>query len=226
MVNELQNKKYEYARQLVYERFAIPQPSHTIKDLSEQTKPPSGLKYFFLFIVALIGDIIDILGSLTGIGTIVSFLADFIISPIIYMGSKGAYSRIQENQGIAETINNQIENISRKINQIRKSYIAAYRVSKRLGLRKTTSFIRTTSLRLKRITLGVMKNPKVKTGIAIIADFIPFLDIFPFRSISVISTYRDEKNTYQQITESIKEALQAEKEYNKEIKILQMELSA
>jgi len=224
MANELQNKKYYYAKQLEHNRSITIPSSNKVKGLAEQLTPPSKIKYFFLLLLALIADLVDILGSLTGIGTVVSLIVDIIVSPIIFIASHGANSRIETARNITKEINKQLENMRRRINQIRKTYATAYRISKRLGLRRTTSLIRKTSLGSKRMLMSAVRNPKIRSALAIIADLVPFLDIIPFRSVSVLLTYRDEKKSYRETLELTKEALAAEKEYNTEISLLQSEI--
>ncbi len=209
-----------------------------IQQQIEKLRPPSKLKYFFFGLIALLGDIADILAVLlstaaiaTAVGAPVAaaiietaFIIDLIIAPILFFAGWRTNSRIKAMRRAIDDLHIHIEKINRRIIQIRRYYAASIRLARRIpGLRRT---VRRTVLALRKVRLGVVRNPIFKNTAAIVADFIPYLDVIPWRTAAIYFAYRDEKRSYEETIESAKAALAVESQATQYELEVRNELSA
>jgi hypothetical protein len=182
-----------------------------IKDASKEVKPPSKLKYASLFVMSASLDIVDWLG-LTGIGLILTYALKIVFAPILFMAGWGANSRIKEMNKFKSKAFAHIEAIEKRIIFYARNYQRALKLARRYKfLRKP---VRKVALRIARarktavrkVGQIVSRNPLMKNMAAIIADFIPLIDIIPWRTLGIYLTYRDEKKTFEE-TQPVAEEL-------------------
>jgi len=146
-----------------------------IKEVVEEGrsyKNPSHLKYGILFVLAAIVDIVDF-AELTGVGwfiaKIVSITATVIIL-IIFLTTGGRQkSASQYRKKLEDYINTAIKNVAHAERMIMRAGKIARYLPWLSGL--------------------------VKFIVAAAANLFPLLDLFPWMTIGVWLSYRDEKNT-------------------------------
>ncbi len=164
-------------------------------EADRSVKPPSGVLYFFLYGFSIAGDIID-LADFTGIGIIVSFVVDIFIGIVLFFAGRAARDRIKSMNQFQDSLHRHIEKIERRIVTLRNAYARALKVSRKVKfLRKP---VRKLALRLSRIRKSITRNPLTRTMAATILDLIPYVGIFPWRTISIYMMKRDEMRAFQE----------------------------
>ena len=167
---------------------------------------PSRLKYFLLFVLAIIADIIDFL-QLTGIGIILVWLVNIFVTPILFLAGLGANSRIKAMNRFYAEIQRNIDGLTRKMMFYSRMYTRALRFSRRTGFLKKP--LRKVGLGVARLRRSVRRNPVTKMGAALILDLIPLIELLPWQTIGVYLMYQDEKKTFKDTQQIVPEYLEA-----------------
>ena len=158
-------------------------------------KPPSGTLYFFLYILAGIGDILDWL-VLTGFGAIISFVVDLFIGAILFFAGRGARNRMETMNEFQDGLYQHIERIEKKIIAYRNAYARVLKVSRKVKILRKP--VRKLALRLLKLRKSVARSPLGRTIAAIIADLIPILDLMPWRTINIYMMKKAEMQAFQE----------------------------
>ena len=157
-------------------------------------KPPSGTLYFFLYILAGIGDILDWF-SLTGIGIIISFIADLFIGVTLFFAGRAARDRIKAMNEFQDGLHEHIQNIERKIIAYRNAYARVLKASRKVKILRRP--VRKLALRFARLRKSIAKSPLGRTIAAIVADLIPILELMPWRTINIYLLKKQEMLAFQ-----------------------------
>lgn len=180
-IADAQLAELEYAGQLALEREQEAQITDALAEEGKSFGHPSLIKYFLLFfILAIPNDAIDAI-ELTGFLAVIAWFVSLFLSitSILIM-----WFTDQEQK--------RAKGFMKKIEEYQRT---AYRTV-RTGL-MVAKFFRNTRLAGK-----VTRNPMFKIVAGAVLEFIPFLSIFPWSSISVILAYFDERKTFKEARES------------------------
>ena len=184
----------QYFHDLAFVRGQQREVNETKALASQTVKPPSGALYFFLYLLAIIGDILDWL-TLTGFGAIISFIVDLFIGAILFFAGRGARDRIKDMNVFQDSLHQQIQKIERKVIAYRNAYAKVLRASRKIKfLRKP---VRKLALRFSRLRKSVARSPYGRTIAAIVADLIPILDLMPWRTINIYMMKKQEMMAFQ-----------------------------
>ncbi|HEY4506616.1 MAG TPA: hypothetical protein VJH71_00395 [Candidatus Paceibacterota bacterium] len=165
-------------------------------------KPPSGLFYGAMFSLSIIGDIIDI-ADVTGVGAILSFIVDLIISVFMILTGRIAKSKTDSMQDFKNSVADKMEQVERKISAYRNAYAGVLRASRKIGpLRKP---VRKMALQFSRFRKSVVRSPFSRTILAVVADLVPFLGLVPWRTWNTYSIRRDELMIYNETKKMLSE---------------------
>ena len=158
-------------------------------------KPPSKVKYGAMFLLSGIGDIVD-LANLTGAGIAVSIIVDIIVGFLLFVIGWATNTKIKKMSNLSKDLAEKITSIQNRITSIRNTYATAIKTGRKLRMLRKP--IRVVAKSLGKVRKVIFRNPLLKNVTAIILDFIPYLDLLPWRTVGVYLTYKDEKVTYQQ----------------------------
>lgn len=180
------------------------QLNRTIEEAG-QFNHPSFLKYGFLFAVAGIMDIVDVL-DVTGIGIIISKIVSIGGTAIIYLVLWLTNGKIKKAEKYGDDLAASMAAFQTQAAQAERF---AMRASKTLGkipgLRGLAGQIPANIGKLKGIA---KKNPFTKILIGGAINLIPFAAIINLMVFWVYMSYRDEKNAYQQAKEAAVSAVE------------------
>lgn len=183
------------------------QELNEVKDTAGRVlKPPSGMLYAFLYILAIVGDILDWL-TLTGIGAVISFAVDLIIGPILFLAARAAKSRMEAMSQFQDSLHQQIQNIERKIIAYRNAYARILKASRKVKILRKP--VRKIALRFSRLRKSAMKSPLGRTLASIIADLVPILDLMPWRTINIYMMKKQEMQVFQEAQNMLPEYMGA-----------------
>lgn len=172
-------------------------------------RPPSKLRYGFLYSLAITGDLVD-LAELTGIGLILVWLVKLIVSPILFYAGVDANSRVKAMGRLQEEINKNIAQITRRVETYTRRYMTAIKFSRKTGILKKP--VRKIALKVARGRKAILRNPLIKNALAGFADLIPIIDLLPWRTFGVFLMYRDEKSTFLEAMEALPDYISAKTE--------------
>lgn len=187
-----------------------------------QSSPPNKGRYLLGGLIALIGDILDVIGSVSVGGAVVEWIPDIIIDVIVIplVGSQSSRKQKQA-QEYSEAIQGKIERAQQYLNFSRQNIFAK---ASRIPHLPNSSNARLSAInrlgagsqKLTKLTKVIPKNALAKISFASLADLVPYLDIVPFRAYSVYTSYQDEKKAYQAFQETIEYYYQSQKATNQE----------
>ncbi|OGM96369.1 MAG: hypothetical protein A3B86_04530 [Candidatus Yanofskybacteria bacterium RIFCSPHIGHO2_02_FULL_38_22b] len=179
---EQQAKEIDYANRLVLEREQQEQGAQTADSIQKEGRSfgrPSFIKYFLLFFVLAVPNDLVDAIELTGFLAIVAWFVSFFLS----ISTVLIMWFTDQEQKRAEGFMKQVEEYRR----------TAIRTTK-------TAF---------RIARFFRKNPTMKVVAGAVAEFIPFLSIFPWASLSILLAYLDERKTFKEARQSSEESASA-----------------
>jgi len=196
------------ANQLAYVR-AREKERADIKRTVSSVKPPSKLSFKGYLVMAIILDALD-WAELTGVGLILTYALKVIFAPILFMHGINAGSRVKNTNRIAKSLEEAVSHLKKRtlIYRNRLAFVAKHG-RKIKALRKPIAVIAKNANKLKKL---VVRSPAMKNAFCITADFIPLIDLFPWRTLGVVITYYDEKHTYEETMPAITEFADAHKE--------------
>lgn len=180
-----------------------------VKARASVVRPPSKPKYAFLFLVALIGDLVDWL-SLTGIGLIVTYLVDIFVGVVLLLAGVRANSKLKAIKKFQDEISQNLAHIERRLVFYAQNYRRALVASRKVKVLRRP--VRQIALKISKLIKSVGRNPAMKNMAAIVADLFPFLELVPWRTLSIYLTYRDESKTYEESLPFIEEYALAKNE--------------
>lgn len=154
-----------------------------LENAQHQVNPPSKLLYISLILFASCLDILDIFGDLSIIGMIVTYILKIFAFPILFIYGMRSGQKANTMNDIAKSLEEKIRHIRKKTYTYTRRTVIAAKIAKRI--------------------------PGLKNLAAIVLDFIPFVDIIPWRLLGVFITYRDEKKTYESTQPVLDEFSQA-----------------
>ena len=158
---------------------------------AQQYRHPSYLKYGFLFAVAGIMDIVDVL-DVTGVGIIISKIVSLGGTAMIYLVLFLSNGKIKKAQQYGDRLSASVA-----------AFQAQAARAERIGLRASKILGKVPGLK------GIVnKNPLTKILVGGVINLVPFLAIINLMVFWVYLSYRDEKNTYRQAREAASEAAQ------------------
>ncbi len=204
-----QDLEEQYYANLAYLQAQQSELNEVVATANRVIKHPSRLKYGFLFSLSIIGDLVDLAG-LTGIGLILVWLVKLIVSPILFFAGFGASSRVGAMNKFYGEIQQDIAGLTRKMMFYSRMYARALRFSRKTGILKKP--IRRAALKIGAARKAIIRSPALKMGAAGVADLMPGLDLFPWRTIGVYLAYRDEKKTYLETQPIVPEYIAAKTE--------------
>lgn len=184
----------QYYYDLAYARGQQREQTEIQDTAGRVVKPPSGTLYFFLYCLAGIGDIVDWF-VFTGIGAIISFIVDIFIGVILFFAGRAARDRIKTMNEFQDGLHGHIQNIERKIVAYRNAYARTLKASRKIKfLRKP---VRKLALRFARLRKSIARSPLGRTIAAIIADFVPILELVPWRTLNIYLMKKQEMRAFQ-----------------------------
>jgi hypothetical protein len=184
----------QYYYDLAYARGQQREAKEVQDTANRVVKPPSGILYFFLYLLAGIGDVLDWL-TLTGFGAIISFIVDLFIGAILFFAGRAARDRMKAMNEFQDSLHQHIQNIERKILAYRNAYAKILRASRKVKILRKP--VRKLALRFAKLRKSITKSPLGRTVAAIIADLIPILDLMPWRTINIYMMKKAEMLAFQ-----------------------------
>ena len=197
-----------------------------IERLRTEVRPPDVSRYFLGFVLTAIGDVLDIVAVVLivffGVSIPVGWVVDIIIDvPLLLLGFASS-KKLKKTGAAASAITEKIQNLEQKVVQYRRRYAMAIQAG-----RKVTSLrepIRQFTKKFKGGRKIITKSPIGKLLWSFLGDFIPVLDLIPFRTIAMRSMYKQEKVAYQEFQRLIDEDYrEAQKESEEEFAIMATE---
>jgi hypothetical protein len=159
---------------------------------------PSRFKYFVLFLLASIVDLLNLL-TLTGFGYAISVIVSVVITIIMYLlfwFTNGKQKRANEYQqkivAFTQELQKNIAHLERRTVQITR-LAGKFSNNKIIKKLKPVKALRKGAAKILKVT---RRNPMTKFLGSAIANMIPILDLFPWQIIGVYLSYRDERETY------------------------------
>ena len=195
----------QYYYDLAYARAQQREAGEIQAEAERVVKPPSGFKYFCLYSLAIIGDLVDY-AQLTGVGLILTWGVTLIISPILFFSGLGVNKRVKLMREFQENIQTNIAHIARLVQTYTRRYVMAIRMSRKIGVLRRP--VRKAALKVARVRKIVLRNPATKNTMAIIADLIPILSLLPWRTIGVYLMKKDEMRTFLETQEVLPEYME------------------
>ena len=172
---EVELAELEYANRLALEREQEIQVTNTIQEEGRSFGRPSLIKYFLLFFVLAVPNDVIDAIELTGFLAIVAWFASAFLSITSILVFWFTDQEQKRAQGFMK-----------KVEEYRRTAIRTTR----------TAF---------RVAKFFRKNPTMKIVAGAVAEFIPFISIFPWSSVSVILAYLDERKTYKEAVKTSEE---------------------
>ena len=204
-----QEDQYQYDLALSRIRDEQDHIRQAIDATEEEVRHPSEMKYHFMMTLAIILDIIDWL-EITGIGLIVTYALKIVFTPTLYLYGRHASNRIKVMSELSKSLEQRISHIRRRMYSYANRYRFAANIGRKIpGLAKHLNKLEGSA---KRIGQTVARNPAFKNTAAIIADYIPLLDLLPWRTLGVYLAFKDEKKTYEETKPTVEEYYQAKEE--------------
>jgi len=187
-------------------QFFLKKEIDSIKKEGSSFSRPSLIKYAFLFVIALIVDIVDLL-VVSGVGYAVSLVVSIIGSSIIMF----TLWMTDAEQGKAKEY---IEGLQKKVDRIQKNIGRTSKMAMKSGkfLRKFKSTKKAGSAILKTMakTRRAMKaSPIGRMAIASLANLLPIIGAINLMVVWVYFSYRGEKKAFEEAEKSGEEASMA-----------------
>ncbi len=171
----------------------------------ELFKKPSKLKYAFLFTVAGIIDVIDVL-DVTGVGIIISKIVSIGGTGIIYFTLWLTDTQLKKAHKYEDDLSMVGMGFEDKIQRYSR---LAMKTSKKLakipGLKGVARKIPRTLVKLRRVA---RKNPITKVLLGGVINLVPFLAIINLMVVWIYLVYRDEKKAFKKAREAAQEAME------------------
>lgn len=180
------------------EIYAAEQDLATLAAQGQQFGKPSLLKYFFLGSVAIVQDLVDVL-DVSGIGAIVAFGVSLICGAIIIVTCYVTNTRYKKAQQYNDEVFQLFPLIQERINYALRLTARAARYGRKI--KSLRPVVRRGLRVINRAKRWVKRNPLTKVIFLNVLDFIPFIGIVPFSTISIMLAYRDERAAFQKARE-------------------------
>jgi hypothetical protein len=183
----------DYRNLLEYNRARSPRDREILSAI-EKIQPPSKSAYHRILTAAITLDILDLL-ELTVVGAILTYFLKIVFTPWFYSYGKKAGIKIEEMVDVAKSIqegrilqfDSSASSKSPYINQFK------YNSNKARTAKKTVELI--------------TRNPRTRIVWALIADYVPLLDLIPWRSWGIYKSYHNEFDTFEEVTPIIENFL-------------------
>ena len=188
-----------YAEQLTTdrERYQTEQQLIDFHDQGVKYGHPSYVKYTIVSLLGLITESTDFL-DLIGIGILVSKPISLLLTFIIFLIFWLTNTKQTNANNYAKKAEEVIKTVAANLAHLeRRSYQAA-KSARRLRAGRLAARIRISPRFVK-------SNPLFKFTAAAVANLIPFLAVFPWVLLGIYLSYRDEKKSYQNATETATE---------------------
>lgn len=180
---------------------------------------PSKFKYFILFGIAAIIDIIDLL-TLTGLGLIIVVLVSFCLSVLIYFIFWVTNTKQKNAQEYPKKIEAILTSVEKNVEHLERRAVQVTRFISNSKFVKNSKVFAKGAAKLEKVS---QKLPFAKYIAAALANLVPFLGLVPWQIVGVWLSYRDEKRdlqnangaansvfeTAESLTESLSETLAA-----------------
>jgi hypothetical protein len=173
-----------------------------IEEASKQIQKPSSRKYHRMMTLAITLDVLDWL-ELTLVGIIITYALKIIFTPVLYFYGRNANTHIKGMADVKEILEEKISHIRRKM----YSYINRYKFATKM-IRKSARLGRHLAKfegSAKKIGQSITRLPGLRNLWMIIADYVPILDLLPWRTLGVYLTYRDELKTFNETQPTLEE---------------------
>lgn len=221
------NQQQIYQYDLQSERATI-RGDREIADLKSNIHPPSKGRYLLGFVLAIMGDIIDVVAAILilvfGLGIPLGWLIDLLLDiPLVILGF-ASNKQLKKNSQASNALVSKIETIRQRVQQYRNLYAATLKASRKIkALRKP---LRQVAKKFKAIRKVATKSVLGRTALRLGADFIPILDLWPWRFFGMRSNYKAEKQAYEDfllLTQDYTESREEEVEATNDLLVLQQE---
>jgi len=200
---EQENQELQWANQLEQQRNESIQELRELERLNDKLKPPSKFKYLIAYFLSILGDLCDLL-ELTIIGTAFTAILDIFLTLLLAGFGAAANKSIKEIKKIHDyaslTKDKAIEKLS--IKAVKNEMKELKSGIKELG--KSLSDLGKKNLNTK--------NPMWKTLGASLLDFIPLIELLPWRTLNVRMVQSQEKKAYQETKQDIFDSVELIKE--------------
>jgi len=168
------------------------QELHSQKSIEKkraELRHPSTVKYLFLGIVSLIGDIVDLAG-ITGVGIAVTMVVDIFVGIILAIGGIHTRGKLEKFNKETQSLSAYAQLAEKRLLQARKTYMRVIKLSRKVKLlrapvRKVVLSISKMRRAAKKLVKVTLKSPLFRKAGAIGLDLIPLVELVPWRTISV-----------------------------------------
>src|SRR3989344_823650 len=177
--------------------------------LTERIKPPNKFRYFIGFTLSGIGDILDIIATLSVVGAVVEWIVDIFIDAVLlpYIGlSANKNQKVISEAG--EDLDQRINILGQRTNSYRQNSLSLSQRSKRARIDRISKG----SKPLKAIGKIKIKNVFSNLMAFSLADLVPGLDLFPFRTYGTMQSYKTEKKAHKDFLEILENYHSSKKE--------------
>ncbi|PJE50402.1 MAG: hypothetical protein COV29_04510 [Candidatus Yanofskybacteria bacterium CG10_big_fil_rev_8_21_14_0_10_36_16] len=148
-------------------------------------QPPSSGRYAALYFLAIVGDIVDFFPG-------VSFFVDLILFIPFAMLGHSASKKTDAMHEFTGNLVSKVEQIENTILALRRNYALVLKTARKFRpLRKVAAKIS------KSLKFGKRSKVFMKIFGSAIIDLVPYLGIIPFRTLSVYSSKKEEKEAYE-----------------------------
>ncbi len=190
---------------MITEQLAIEQEAteinNRIAEVHQEGKSfgkPSKFKYFILFFLAIIVDIVDF-AELTGIGYFIAKVVAIVCTIVMYLifwftdtKQKNAEQYQKKVETYLQNLQKNLAHLERRAVQISR-LVGKYTGSRSIKKIKAIRALRGGAAKVIKIT---RKSPGAKFLASAMANLVPGLDLVPWQIVGVWLSYRDENETY------------------------------
>ncbi len=192
--DEQLTQEEDMANQLAAEQeyFAALNAAESVARRGKRFKRPSVIKYSFLFFIAGIADLFDLI-EITGLGVLPNLIISIVITLLLVTISWLTNGESRKAEKYIKNIAQELEQIQARIARASKFAMRAAKAGRRYGATRGISNKLLKNMgRFRRYVAG---NPVLRVLLGGALDIIPFLDILPFNIIGIYFAYKLEAGT-------------------------------
>ena len=204
--NSLVEKKLSAAEEeTITEQLSIEQEVSNINSQIAETYQegisygkPSKFKYFILFSLAIIVDVVDF-AEITGFGYFIAKTVAIICTILMYLIFWFTNIKQKKAANYQQAAQNFLEDLQRNVAHLERRSVQIARLTGKLSKNRYINKLKPVRA-LRRGTASAIRvarrSPASKFLGAAIANLVPVLDLMPWQVIGVWLSYRDENETY------------------------------
>lgn len=202
-LEQQEDEEAGYANQLAIEQ-ELNKEKELLLNQGSSYKRPSLFKYFVLLLpLGIIKDIIDLL-DMTGVGAVFAWIITKFITAAMFLIYWFTDAKQKEAKSFITDLSDNMTAAAQRIVYLeQRVQQGAKLVGKIPGLKGTSEKLLNTTKKLSNI---VNKSPLGALGTGAGLDFVPYLDVMPWTTISVFWAYFIEKKLYEQASKAAQEA--------------------